>query len=501
MLLLVPRASLAHPMGNFSISHYAAIRVEREGIELRYIVDMAEIPTFQEMQETGIAPEAPRPSLEGYARRTADALRGGLRVAVNGRPLALRTETADVIFPPGAGGLPTLKLGAVYRAPADRMRDRVNQLEYGDANFPGRAGWKEIVAQVGPGIVLDASSVPLTDRSRQLSDYPSDLLASPPQDLEARIAFAASSVPASDLAATPSPVPRARRPGPPDARTSQSTPRPAAAVPVAATAARIPLRANAQATPPSAFTELIATPERSLRMLLVALVVAAGLGAFHALEPGHGKTVVAAYLVGSRGTAWHATLLGLCVTASHTAGVYLLGGVTLYASRHVVPDRLYPWLGVLSGLTITALGTLLFIRRYARRSDPHAHEHAHGVDAARQRQGHSGAVSLRELAALGVTGGIIPCPAALVVLLGAVSLGRVGFGLILIVAFSIGLAAVLIAVGILMVYARRVMSRWEGEGPLITRWLPLTSAALITVLGVGIAVQAAVAGRILSLRL
>ena len=103
--------------------------------------------------------------------------------------------------------------------------------------------------------------------------------------------------------------------------------------------------------------------------------------------------------------------------------------------------------------------------------------------------------------ALGVTGGIIPCQAALVVLLSAVSLGRVGFGLILIVAFSIGLAAVLIAVGVLMVYARRFMSRWEGEGPLITRWLPLTSAALITVLGVGIAVQAAVAGRILSIRL
>jgi ABC-type nickel/cobalt efflux system permease component RcnA len=211
--------------------------------------------------------------------------------------------------------------------------------------------------------------------------------------------------------------------------------------------------------------------------------------------------------------------------------VYLLGGVTLYASRYIVPERLYPWLGVLSGLTITGLGALLFHRRYARgggphhhghahghhdhgathhhhhhgaTNDPHAHDdshgHAHGIGA-HHHHGHGGAVSLRELVALGVTGGIIPCPAALVVLLSAVSLGRVGFGLILIVAFSIGLAAVLIAVGVLMVYARRFMSRWEGEGPLITRWLPLTSAALITVLGVGIAVQAAVAGRILSIRL
>jgi len=265
-----------------------------------------------------------------------------------------------------------------------------------------------------------------------------------------------------------------------------------------------------------------------------AALLAAALGAFHALEPGHGKTVVAAYLVGSRGTARHALILGLIVTASHTAGVYLLGGVTLYASRYIVPERLYPWLGAVSGLIIAALGFALFLRRYVGRDEHHGHAHhghdhvhdhardhqhhdhghgdghEHGHDHAHdQRHGHGHhhhlpagqTVSLRELFALGITGGIVPCPAALVVLLSAVALRRVGFGLFLIAAFSVGLAAVLIAIGLLMVYARRLMARFQGEGRVVTRWLPLTSSAVMTVLGLAIAGQALMAAGILQLRL
>jgi nickel/cobalt transporter (NicO) family protein len=259
-------------------------------------------------------------------------------------------------------------------------------------------------------------------------------------------------------------------------------------------------------------------------------LLAAALGAFHALEPGHGKTVVAAYLVGSRGTARHALILGLIVTASHTAGVYVLGGVTLYASRYIVPERLYPWLGAVSGLIIAALGFSLFLKRYAGRDEDHGHEHhghghAHNHAHGRQHHGHRHGdghehghdhghvhghdhhlpagqlVSLRELFALGITGGIVPCPAALVVLLSAVALRRVGFGLFLIAAFSVGLAAVLIAIGLLMVYARRLMARFQGEGRVVTRWLPLTSSAVMTVLGLAIAGQALMAAGILQLRL
>jgi ABC-type nickel/cobalt efflux system permease component RcnA len=212
--------------------------------------------------------------------------------------------------------------------------------------------------------------------------------------------------------------------------------------------------------------------------------------------------MVAAYLVGSQGTAWHAMVLGLIVTATHTAGVYILGAVTLFASRYVVPERLYPWLGVISGLSIAGLGFSLFLRRYAGLGHTHAHAHSHYTHQPHPHPHHGLAtVSLRALLVLGVTGGIVPCPAALVVLLSALSWHRVGFGLLLIVAFSFGLAAVLITIGLLMVYAHHLMARFHGDGMLLTRWLPLTSAAVMTVFGMAIAVQALISAGIVQIRL
>jgi ABC-type nickel/cobalt efflux system permease component RcnA len=287
------------------------------------------------------------------------------------------------------------------------------------------------------------------------------------------------------------------------------------------------LQPNKQDTPQNRFTQLMTANHFGIWFLVVAAAIAAGLGALHALEPGHGKTIVAAYLVGSKGTAYHAFLLGLIVTASHTAGVYALGAVTLYASRYIVPEQLYPWLGAISGMLIAALGSYLFLHRYSSHAIGHSHRldghnhhhgpthsHTHADGYVHSHDGHehshayghhhhheiSGDVSYRQLLALGITGGIVPCPAALVVLLSAVALNRVGFGLFLIVAFSFGLAAVLIAVGMLMVYARQFMTKFRSEGPLITHWLPLTSAAVITFLGLAIAVRSLVTGGILQIR-
>jgi nickel/cobalt exporter len=188
-----------------------------------------------------------------------------------------------------------------------------------------------------------------------------------------------------------------------------------------------------------------------------------------------------------------------------------------------VPERLFPWLAVTSGLSIAGLGFSLFLRRFAGSDHLHSHAHAHGhshahghhrdhththgVEHAHRRdhppQHHPhppSTVSPQGLLALGVTGGIVPCPAALVVLLSALSLNRVGFGLLLIVAFSIGLAAVLIAIGMLMVYAHRLMARFQGDGILMTRWLPLTSAALMTGFGMVIAVQALASAGVLRIQ-
>jgi nickel/cobalt exporter len=478
--LVVPTELVAHPLGNFSVNHYAAIHIAREAIEVRYLIDMAEIPTFQELQAANIPPQEGHPSLAAYVARRVETLRDGLILELNGRPLPLQAGAGQVLFPPGAGGLPTLKLGAVYRARLDEATaTAVNALRYRDQNFPGRAGWKEIVITAGEGITLLRSSAPERDRSRQLADYPTDLLNSPPQDLEAQVVFRWL---APDKRGDDGPAP-------------------------------VRLQANQQATPRNAFTELVSAPQLSLGLVVFAAAVAAGLGAFHALEPGHGKTVVAAYLVGSRGTAWHALILGLIVTGTHTAGVYGLGAVTLLASHYIVPERLYPWLGVLSGVAICALGCSLLLRRRTAPA-PHGHdqrhdhghphplppEHAHHHPQPHGAHAHphpSATVSRRDLMVLGVTGGIVPCPAALVVLLSAIALGRVGFGLLLIMAFSVGLAAVLVAIGILMVYAQRFMARFHGDGALLTRWLPLTSAAMITLFGVVIAVQALVAAGIL----
>jgi len=546
LVVLMPAVGRAHPMGNFSVSHYGGIRILPAGIELRYFLDLAEIPTFQEIQDSGIVAEAGHASLGPYLAQRAETLRSALALELNGRRLELVTGARDVRFTPGVGGLPTMKLGIVYRASLDGARpSAVNRLTYRDGNFPDRAGWKEVVATATPGVLLSTSSVSDRDRSGELSDYPTDLLNSAPQVLEASISFALEPArTASGGLGAPAP-PGGSPPGsdtqvPANPSPAQSDARADAPV------KPLQLEPNRQAPRPDAFADLIATPEMNTGILLFAALVAVMLGALHALEPGHGKTVVAAYLVGSRGTATHALLLGLIVTASHTVGVYLLGAVTLYASRYVMPEQLYPWLGAGSGLIIAGLGVVLFLKRYAGRGDhhhghahahggqhvhghshahddaidhSHSHDHQHTHDAATGHEhphthhghpddtahGHAhvpaGPVSLRALCALGISGGIVPCPAALVVLLSAVALRRIGFGLFLIVAFSVGLAAVLIAIGLLMVYAGRVMARFHGHGRLVTRWLPLTSSAVITVLGIAIAAQALMAGGVLHVEL
>jgi ABC-type nickel/cobalt efflux system permease component RcnA len=501
-----PGDGAAHPLGNFSISRYTGIEVGRNVIALRYFVDMAEIPTFQELQTQGIPSDPSEPRVSRYVRDTAEALKQGLALEVGGRRLALEVRSAEVIFPEGAGGLPTMKLAILYRASLGNSPGGHEDLRYRDDNFGARAGWKEVIAVAQPGAEIIERSVPAQDRSRELSDYPTDLLDSPPQVSQARLRFTRP-MPSPTVAAVVPSAPKT----PVDERHSPASPEPVIAP-----------RPNVQVMAGSAFTEIIGARELTVSVVALAFVVAAALGALHALEPGHGKTVVAAYLVGSRGTAWHAVILGLVVTASHTAGVYLLGAATVYASRYIVPERIYPWVALGSGLAIAVLGLSLFLRRYAGPEAAHTHAHHHHYDGHHHdghddgdmpahRHGHAhdhhhshddtghyhhapGRASLSQLWALGITGGIVPCPAALVVLLSALSLRRVGFGLLLIVAFSLGLAVVLVAIGLLVVYAGRLVTRLDERGPLVTRWLPLMSSAVMTLLGLSIAIQTLASG-------
>jgi ABC-type nickel/cobalt efflux system permease component RcnA len=536
VLILGSATSFAHPMGNFSVNHYSKIKIGQQSIEIRYLIDMAEIPTFQEIRQFDITPTADDPSTSRYLDRQEQLLKEGLLLESDGQAIRLDTISRQVAFADGAGGLPTMKIGFVFRGKLG-VTAGAHKLSYFDSNFQGRAGWKEIVV-LGDGVAILDSSAPGTDRSQELTNYSSDALNSPPQQLSALIGFRTSEPERSASAAavgtssnrtiaqgtnaahqSPAPRPAYQEKGrssgaitSSDLRTAQSSPSGVAS----STVAPLSLAARTQNTPRSRFTELISTQDKlSFWVLFSAALIAAGLGALHALEPGHGKTIVAAYLVGSRGTARHAVLLGIVVSAAHTAGVYLLGALTLYASRYIVPEQLYPWLGAISGLSVAGLGIFIFLKHWTGETGEHSHapgeQHSHWFlsifkqatpkQTAATELANRAAISadskpvervlsLRELCVLGITGGIVPCPAALVVLLSAFSLHRIGFGLFLITAFSFGLAAVLVIVGLTMVYAKRVMSSRVRAGNTALRYLPLLSSAFMVVLGVGITASA-----------
>jgi len=497
-VLLAPATiALAHPMGNFSINLYSRLALGATRVDLTYVVDMAEIPTYQQFGAT-------RPSTrvrQAYLQRAAVALRAGLRLAVDGRPRALRLTRQTISFPPGQGGLPLTRIELRFAATLPRARAGTRRaIAYADTNYAGRIGWHEVVVQSAPGARLVRSDAPAVDPTNELRVYPQDMLASP---LDIRTAHALIGAGAGPVALNHS------------------------------------VRTAGAVRPTDPFAALITTAQPSPLVLALALLAAVGLGALHALSPGHGKTIVGAYLIGARGTTRHAVFLGLTVTATHTLGVFALGLITLYAAHYVRPEQLYPWLGILSGALILLMGATLVVRRaratLARpihapghapgHAHDHGHTHAHGHDHGHTHlpeQAHDhdhdhhsdngthahgprththlppgadgSALTWRSVLAVGISGGLIPCPTALVVMLSAIALQRVGFGLLLIVMFSLGLAGVLAGIGLLFVYGARWLQRMnEGRlqrlGPAL-RLLPIASASVVTMAGLVITVQA-----------
>jgi ABC-type nickel/cobalt efflux system permease component RcnA len=232
----------------------------------------------------------------------------------------------------------------------------------------------------------------------------------------------------------------------------------------------------------SRFAALVGRDHLDAWVILASLGAALFWGMAHALSPGHGKTIVTAYLVGQRGTPRHAALLGLIVTVTHTIGVFTLGLVTLLLSRFIVPDQLYPWLNLVSGLLVVAIGASVLRARWLhRRAHAHGHDHHH-------HHGHGEDLSMRSLFAVGVSGGLLPCPSALVVLLAAISLHRLAFGLLLIVAFSAGLALTITGIGLAAVFARGVFKRLSFEGRALSL-LPAASALVILAAGLAMTIH------------
>jgi nickel/cobalt exporter len=431
LVLLAAAPAAAHPLGNFSVNHLSAVSISSDRIEVRYVLDQAEIPT---VQERGL-------SRGEVLRRKLDEVSGGLALTVNGRSASLRRHGEPRLsFPPGAGGLRTtrveLTLDAVVRDPA--------RVSLHDGTFPGRIGWKAIVVSPG-GRTAVRTRTPSGDPTNGLRTYPKDRLRSPLDQRDASFSV---------------------RPG----HGTLTAPRSAGA--------------HAETTAEGrsdGLTGLFEDAAAGRGVLILLLLGALGWGALHALSPGHGKGMVAAYLVGTRGSARDAVVLGATVTVTHTIGVFALGLVTLSLSQYVLPERLYPWLTLISGLMVVLVGAGV-LRSRLRRSHSHGHHHHHDHD-------HPHSHETRGLVSMGAAAGLLPCPSALVVLLAAISQHEVALGMLLIVAFSVGLAATLTGLGVAVVHARRLIPPGLAAGRLAVL-MPAASAVLVMSLGLVLAARA-----------
>ena len=418
--LVLPVAASAHPLGNFTVNRFSRIEVAGPRIYVRYVLDLAEIPTFQ----------AGKIDARAYAHRIAR----GAQLTVNGRRMRLIPIETVLAHPAGAGGLRTTRLETILRGP--RLAGASN-VEYRDTNYSDRIGWKEIVVGAAPS------------SSHELRAYPKDLLSSPLTVTSVRARLVPGAGPGTPPRVTSGPGLQA-----PD-RVADS-----------------------------GFATLVGRDRLGFWVIVASLGAALFWGMAHALSPGHGKTIVTAYLVGQRGTPRHAALLGLVVTATHTVGVFALGAVTLALSRFIVPETLYPWLNFVSGVLVVLIGASVLRSRWGHRRahtrghghHEHEHEHEHGL-------------SRRSLVAVGVSGGLLPCPSALVVLLAAITLHRVAFGMLLIVAFSAGLALTITGIGVAAVLARGAFRRVSFDGRLVSL-LPTASALVILVAGLLMTVHA-----------
>ncbi len=459
---LLPAPAFAHPLGNFTISTSAAIALSPGAVRVDYVVDMAEIPTVQAMPELDADGDGDVSEDEGsaWAAARAPELLANLTLEVNGRPVALEAVTADVELLPGQAGLDILRLEATFSGDLDPR----GELAFADANFADRVGWHEIVATSADGVAIAGSSAPATSLTDRLRTYPTDLLSSPLDVREATLSFAPGANVASSSIAEEVGGPTGR-PG----------------------------------VVGGAFADLV---ERTGPVMVVALLLSFGFGAVHALGPGHGKTLMATYLVGAGGRVRQAVAVGGAVAVMHSASVLALGFVVLTATEVFAPERVYPWLGLASGLIALGLGAALLIARLGGSGDRGRAHHDSGADRGGHDEGHrheahahphphpvpeGPVLSRRGLVALAVAGGILPSPTALVVLLASVALHRIGYGLALIGAFSLGLATALVAVGLLALRARdAVARRMSGRA---ARLLPLASAGAIAVLGIVLTVN------------
>jgi len=462
LLVLATPASAApvrHPLGNFSVNRYDGLVVAPGILRIDHVEDLAEIPTAQ----------AGHINADARCSAAARAMTG----TASGRPLTFTVSSASVRTQPGQAGLPTTRVECGIAAPAE------GPVTFRDDPGSGTIGWHEITAQ-GDRMTLTASDVPAASPSKRLTSYPADMLSSPLSQNTADLRVRAGGPP---LAPTETPVLKL-----------------------------LPRGAD------RAFADLIGQRHLTLGFGLIALLLSIGLGALHALAPGHGKTIMAAYAV-SRGPRARRDILtlGATVTVTHTAGVLVLG-VLILSGTVLAPGLVFGALGVASGLLVVMAGALLLRRAIAKaRTAPHTHTHVHepvlvGAHGASSKpvhdhphphphsHPHSHSHSLepsrsgRGAALMGFAGGLVPSPSAVLVLVGAAAIGKAWFGVALVIAYGAGLALALVLVGLLVLGTGRALAdrlptstgRLRRAG---ARALPVMTSAAVILLGLGLVLR------------
>jgi ABC-type nickel/cobalt efflux system permease component RcnA len=499
--------TVASLLGNFTINQYCGLRVGSKSVDVHYVVVFGQLPALRELHLAdadgdGVTSQTER---NMYVGKLAPSFAEGLELKVDGATVPVHATHWTSSLPAEQGGF-SLRVDVDFSAelPASAAGgDR--GVQFTNNNYAGRLGWHEIVVTSAPDLAVFDTNAYNTSLTEALTQALQALPASGPLD-ERTVHFTVGRT------APSSAVLLAGRSAA-DGSSSEAT----------------SLRNKVAEAPRSTWierrtrglVEAISVPLLTPGIAVLALLGALLLGAVHALSPGHGKTVVGAYLIGSRGTPRHALFLGLTVTMTHTMGVFALGFATLYASRFIVPERLIPILSLLSAVLVLGMGLALLVQRgrAAREAlsragpargfqrveptapsaprglifapaiqyaDPTLHSHGGGPLHSHLPPGAAGdKITWRSLLALGISGGLLPCPSAMVLLLAAVALNKTAYGMFLVLAFSIGLAITLTLVGLAFLCARHRFAK-PSSG---TRWLhllPALSALTITVLGIAL---------------
>lgn len=500
--------TVASLLGNFTINQYCGMRLNRASVDVHYVVVFGQLPALRELHLADTNGDGVTSQLERdtYVGKLAPGLADGLNLQVDGVSVPLRSAHWTSSLPTEQGGF-SLRLDVDFAAalPAAAQGGKRNIL-FSNQNYAGRMGWHEIVVQSAPGLSVFDTNAYSTSLTGGLTNALQSLPSTGPLDERSvHLAFAEGGAPAGAVMLA------ARQGSPVEGIRTEANGSDTASVDTQATA-WIPRETRH-------LVQAISGSHLEPRIAILALLGAMLLGAVHALSPGHGKTIVGAYLIGSRGTPRHAVFLGSTVTITHTLGVFVLGFATLYASRFIVPERLFPTMSLISAILVLGMGLLLLVQRTRAAygptvfhavaagpasgrglilTHPHGHDHGHSHVGATMHSHGGGAmhshlppgasgekVTWRSLLTLGISGGLVPCPSAMVLLLAAVALNKTAYGMLLVVAFSVGLAITLTAVGLAFLYARNRFHK-PGRGARWPQLLPILSAGMITVLGIGL---------------